>query len=91
MARGTWGVASTGVAGVFFALEGESFGSEAEFQRAVIAAFNARLREFPPHYSYLDAICWAVRQGWILVEGAEISVSLADAIPAPPVALALAA
>jgi hypothetical protein len=79
------------IVGLFIALEGESFGGEAEFQRAVVAAFNARLHEFPPHYSYRDAISWAVRQQWILVEGAEIAVSLPVLADAGPPRLALAA
>jgi hypothetical protein len=76
---------------LFAALKGESFSGEAEFQRAVTIAFNARLHEFPPHYSYRDAISWAVRQQWILVEGAEIAVSLPALTDVGPPPLALAA
>lgn len=81
-----------GIADFFRLLDGESFEGEGEFQRAVIARFNTRLHEFPPHYSYLDAIAWAKHKRWIAVEGSRITVSMA----APrdednPVPLSLAA
>jgi hypothetical protein len=76
---------------LFAALHGERFSGEADFQRAVIGAFNARLQGFPPHYSYRDAISWAVRQGWISVDGAEVAVFLPPLTQAEKRDLALAA
>lgn len=80
-----------GIADLFASIDGESFSGETEFQGAVIRSFNAHLQNFPPQYNYLDAIAWAVRQGWIVVEGSKISVSLPRHIETEPPLLALAA
>ncbi len=80
-----------GIADFFLLLDGESFDGDGEFQRAVIARFNAKLHEFPPHYSYRDAIAWAMHKGWIAVDGARITVSMPARNEENPVRLALAA
>jgi hypothetical protein len=76
------------VAELFAPLDGETFEGEAAFQHAVIDRFNQHLDEFPPHYDYRDAITWAVRQSWIQVEGAQITVALADMQRREPLSLA---
>lgn len=59
---------------LFTELEGRDFQGEYEFRDAVIEGFNENLGYFPPDYSYLDAITWAHRQGWLTVEGSTIHV-----------------
>jgi len=80
-----------GIADFFLLLDGESFEGEAEFQSAVVARFNAKLHEFPPHYSYRDAIAWAVHKDWIVVDGPRIAISMPSRDEVAPVSLALAA
>jgi hypothetical protein len=80
-----------GIADFFRLLDGESFNGEAEFQNAVIIRFNTKLHEFPPHYSYRDAIAWAVREGWIVVDGSRIIVSMLARDETEPAPLALVA
>lgn len=73
---------------LFALIDGATFRGEAEFQSAVITGFNANLYSFPPHYGYRDAITWARRQGWLRVEGSEVTVCLdASDSAAPPLAL----
>jgi hypothetical protein len=88
--RQPWNRPGFSIAQLFAPLDGEVFSGERAFQDAVIRCFNAQLHQFPPHYGYRDAIMWAVRQGWLTVEGAMISVSLPveAEVGAPAVAVA---
>jgi hypothetical protein len=77
-----------GVRDLFAPIDGETYDGEAEFQHAVIACFNANLHCFPPHYGYREAIQWAMRQRWLSVDGARITVSLPAEAKASPLAMA---
>ena len=59
---------------IFVQLRGQVFLGEKEFQQAVIDQFNHRLKSFPPHYNYLDVITYAMKRGWLNVQGSEITV-----------------
>jgi hypothetical protein len=50
---------------LFREMDGKSYRSYSEFEQEVIALFNEHLWDFPPHYSYRDAITWADRNGWL--------------------------
>lgn len=75
---------------LFALMDGETYQGEGEFQRAVIACFNANLYSFPPHYGYRDAITWAVKQGWVSSSGSAVTVSVSASEDEVPL-LALAA
>lgn len=76
---------------LFAPLDGRTFEGELAFQQAVIARFNEHLNEFPPHYSYRDAITWARRQGWLRVEGSSITIAFVIEPRLEPATLPLAA
>jgi hypothetical protein len=74
---------------LFAPIDGRTYSGEKDFQLAVIDLFNQHLRDFPPHYSYRDAITWAMRQRWLTVNGSRIVVSLpVEELPAAPLLLA---
>ena len=75
---------------LFALMDGETYQGEGEFQRAVIACFNANLYSFPPHYGYRDAITFAVKQCWVSVSGSSVTVSVPASEDEVPL-LALAA
>lgn len=50
---------------LFREMDGREFPSYRELEAAVIDLFNQHLRDFPPHYSYRDAIVWADRHSWL--------------------------
>jgi hypothetical protein len=65
---------------LFKELDGQSFGAYRDFEAAVIKVFNNHLQEFPPHYSYRNAITWADRQGWLEPTNGGVKVRLSRAI-----------
>ena len=67
-------------ADLFRELDGRSFSSYRKFEEAVIAAFNEHLDEFPPHYSYRNAIAWADQQGWLQTKNGDLKVDLSKAM-----------
>jgi hypothetical protein len=50
---------------LFREMDGKEYPSYRELEKAVIDLFNQHLRDFPPHYSYRDAIIWADRNRWL--------------------------
>lgn len=67
---------------LFREIDGEEYGSYRELEEAVIALFNAHLEDFPPHYSYRDAIVWADRNEWLRPSGSRFTVAMSQAAPA---------
>ena len=63
---------------LFREIEGE-FPSYRALEQRVIALFNEHLQDFPPHYSYRDAITWADRQRWLQPLNGGFRVELAHA------------
>lgn len=63
---------------LFREMEGREFPSYRELEQAVIDLFNQHLQDFPPHYSYRDAIVWADRQRWLRPDQGRFTVKLEE-------------
>jgi len=59
---------------IFFTkLEGE-YESLEKFIGIFLACFNTHLAEFPPNYSYIQALSWGMSHGWVRREGKRVIV-----------------
>jgi hypothetical protein len=67
---------------LFQEIDGKSFGSYRELEEVVIRLFNEHLQDFPPHYSYRDAITWADRQRWLQPRDGGFAVEMKKVTPA---------
>jgi hypothetical protein len=67
---------------LFLEMSGKEYPSYRELENAVITRFNAHLGDFPPHYSYRDAISWADRKRWLQPHGGRFTVSIRPGTPA---------
>lgn len=67
---------------LFSEIDGRDFSSYSEFEQEVIVLFNRHLGEFPPHYSYRDAIVWADRNHWLHPTGRGFTVDMRKPAPA---------
>jgi hypothetical protein len=67
---------------LFRELDGQNYGSYRELEQAVIGVFNQHLEDFPPHYTYRDAITWADRRGWLTPTNGGFGVTLDKAATA---------
>jgi hypothetical protein len=61
---------------LFREIDGQEYGSYREFEQAVISLFNQHLHDFPPHYSYRDAIVWADRNHWLRPNDGRFTVAM---------------
>jgi hypothetical protein len=61
---------------LFNEIDGKTYASYREFEDEVIGLFNQHLSDFPPHYTYRDAITWADRNGWLHPSESEFSVDM---------------
>ena len=50
---------------LFNQLAGQEFGDHKLLEQAVVSMFDDHLTDFPPGYTYRNAIDWAERQGWL--------------------------
>lgn len=64
---------------LFDQLDDRRYSTYPELEAAVRDLFNAHRAAFPYGYTYRDAIGWARRQGWIVVDGNELVVGMTGA------------
>jgi hypothetical protein len=63
----------------FGELQGQEFRSFQELQQTILRAFNERLEQFPPQYSYLQLIDWGKRNQWIVsVDGKGFRIQVSE-------------
>ena len=63
---------------LFEALDDRRFEDYPSFRKAVFELFWEHVSDFPPHYSHDDAISWARRHDWLVVEDGGLRVRVKD-------------
>lgn len=67
---------------LFREIDGKEYRSYRELEEEVIHLFNRHLGDFPPHYSYRDAIAWADHKRWLHPQAGRFVVEISQGAPA---------